>query len=85
MPIVRLYREAMPDLSKQELAVRISTDIGHLGNAVRMTTAKCEQGGAPVFSYECRWRTPCWGGMWSMHGVELPFVFNRPTYGVAWD
>jgi para-nitrobenzyl esterase len=20
-----------------------------------------------------------------MHGVELPFVFNRPTYGVAWD
>jgi para-nitrobenzyl esterase len=85
LPIVRLYRKSMPGVSKEELVVRVSTDIGHLSNMVRMASAKSEQGGAPVYSYECRWRTPCFGGMWSMHGVELPFVFNRPTYGVAWD
>jgi para-nitrobenzyl esterase len=85
VPVVGRYREAMPELSQEELVVRISTDIGHMANAVRMASAKSGLGAAPVFSYECRWRTPCLGGMWSMHGVELPFVFNRPTYGVAWD
>ena len=85
VPLVGRYRKVMPDLSQEELVVRISTDIGHWGNAVRMTSAKSDQGAVSVFSYECRWRTPCFDGMWSMHGVELPFVFNRPTYGVAWD
>jgi para-nitrobenzyl esterase len=85
VPVVGRYRRAMPQLSQEELLVRITTDIGHWGNTMRMTSAKSDQGAAPVFSYECRWRTPCFRGMWSMHGVELPFVFNRPTYGVAWD
>lgn len=85
VPVVGQYRQLMPELSQEELLVRITTDIGHFGNAVRMASAKSVQGGAPVFSYECRWRTPCFGSKWAMHGVELPFVFNRPTYGVAWD
>ncbi|RNM17088.1 carboxylesterase/lipase family protein [Nocardioides pocheonensis] len=85
VPVVGRYRQVMPDLSDEALLVRISTDIGHWTNALRMSSAKSDHGGAPIFSYECRWRTPCFGGMWSMHGVELPFVFNRPTYGVAWD
>lgn len=85
VPVVGRYRHVMPDLSDEELLVRITTDIGYWGNAVRMTSAKSDQGAAPVFSYECRWRTPCFGGKWSMHGVELPFVFNTPTYGAAWD
>lgn len=83
--LVGRYRQLMPDLSDEALLVRITTDIGYWGNSVRMTSAKSDQGAAPVFSYECRWRTPCLGGTWSMHGVELPFVFNTPTYGVAWD
>lgn len=85
VPLVGRYRQVMPDLSDEALLVRITTDIGYWGNAVRMTSAKSDQGAAPVFSYECRWRTPCYGGMWSLHGVELPFVFNTPTYGAAWD
>lgn len=85
IPLVGRYRDVMPDLSNEELVVRISTDIGYWGNAVRMTSAKSNQGGAPVFSYECRWRTPCFGRKWALHGVELPFVFNTPTYGAAWD
>jgi para-nitrobenzyl esterase len=85
VPLVGRYRQVMPELSQEELQYRISTDIGHWGNAVRMCSAKSDQGGAPVFAYECRWLTPCFGGLWSIHGVELPFVFSRQTYGIAWD
>jgi para-nitrobenzyl esterase len=35
--------------------------------------------------YEFAWKTPCFGGSWALHGVELPFVFGIPDYGVAWD
>jgi para-nitrobenzyl esterase len=38
-----------------------------------------------MFAYECQWKTPCFGGLWAPHGVELPFVFNHRYYGAAWD
>ncbi|MGO4249860.1 carboxylesterase/lipase family protein [Paenarthrobacter sp. RAF54_2] len=85
VPLIAEYRRAMPSLPQTELLLRITTDIGFWNSAVRQSSAKAEQGGAPVFAYECQWRTPCFDGRWSPHGVELPFVFNRQDYGVAWD
>lgn len=85
VPLAERYLEVMPDLSREELLVRLSTDVGFWGNAVRQCELKADQGGAPVFSYECQWRTPCFGGMWAPHGIELPFEFDRPVYEGAWD
>jgi para-nitrobenzyl esterase len=84
-PVIAAYRRGMPALSTQELVVRISTDVSFWNNAVKQTELKSAAGGAPVFAYECRWKTPCYEGLWSPHGVELPFVFNHPHYGAAWD
>lgn len=85
VPLIARYREAMPSLSHKELLLRISTDIGIWNNVVQLASAKADQHGAPAFAYECAWPTPCFGGMWSIHGVELPFIFNRPYYDAAWD
>ena len=85
LPVIANYRREMPKLSPPELLLRVSTDIGFWKNAVRQQELKSTAGGAPVFAYECRWKTPCYGGMWSPHGIELPFVFNHPQYGAAWD
>lgn len=83
--ILPAYRKAMPSLSNAELFVRISTDIGFWKNAVQQAERKTESGGAPVYMYQCDWKTPCFGGMWAPHGVELPFIFNKQHYGTAWD
>ncbi|XAS70066.1 hypothetical protein VUN82_13105 [Micrococcaceae bacterium Sec5.1] len=75
----------MPSLPKIELLLRITTDIGFWNYSLRLSSAKAEQVGAPVSAYECQWRTPCFDGMWSPHGVELPFIFHCQDYGAAWD
>lgn len=84
-PVIAAYRREMPALSAQELVVRISTDVGFWKCVNRQAELKSAAGGAPVFTYECRWKTPCYGGLWAPHGVELPFVFHHPHYGAAWD
>jgi para-nitrobenzyl esterase len=85
VPLMGTYRHVMPSLSHSELLVRISTDIGFWNCSLQLASSKADQGRAPVFAYECAWTTPCFDDKWSLHGVELPFVFNRPRYGVAWD
>lgn len=84
-PVIAAYRREIPSLSKRELVVRIATDAGFWKNAVKQMELKSKAGGAPVFAYECQWKTPCYEGQWAVHGVELPFVFNHPHYGPAWD
>jgi len=65
--------------------VRVTTDIGFWNVALRFAAAHHTQNGAPVYMYEARWTTPCFSGRWAPHGIELPFLFNRPRYGIAWD
>jgi para-nitrobenzyl esterase len=79
------YRKAMPDLSRTELLVRITTDVGVWSRVLIQADRKHALGGSPVYLYECGWRTPCFGGEWALHGVEIPFVFGNLDYGVAWD
>jgi para-nitrobenzyl esterase len=75
----------MPDLSPAERLVRVATDAGFRGAAVHQSELLAQSGGAPVYAYECRWRTPCYGGKWAPHGVDVPAVFGHLHYGVTYD
>lgn len=83
--VLPAVRAEMPGASDQEVLVRLATDLGFWRNAVRQSELLATAGTAAVFAYECRWNTPCLGGMWSPHGIELPFIFDHPRYGSAWD
>jgi para-nitrobenzyl esterase len=83
--LLKTYHREMPGLSNQELLVRMSTDVTWWRPAVTQATRKIEAGGPPVFMYEFAWKTPCFGGSWALHGVDLPFTFNIMEYGPAWD
>lgn len=85
LPVVGKYRELMPQLPVSELVVRISTDIGYRKGAEIQSKLLLARQGAPVYMYECVWRTPCFRGEWAVHGVELPFIFDLEEYGTAWD
>ncbi|HEV2700448.1 MAG TPA: carboxylesterase family protein [Steroidobacteraceae bacterium] len=82
--LIARYRHQWPSASRLDLLVRISTDVGMRGNAI-LQAARQLAHGAPVFMYEFDWPTPCFGGKWALHGIEIPFVFGNLDYGSAWD
>jgi para-nitrobenzyl esterase len=82
--LISSYRKEMPSASRLELLVRISTDVGMRRGAIQQAERHLALG-APVFMYEFNWRTPCFGGSWALHGIEIPFVFGNLDYGIAWD
>lgn len=82
--LLPVYRRALPNVSGFELAVRVSTDIGFWKNAIRHAEMHSSAGGT-AYMYRCDWKTPCCGGMWAPHSVELPFVLGHKRYGAAWD
>lgn len=82
--LLPVYRAAMPDASVAELVVQISTDLGFWRGAVHQADLQADEG-APVFAYRCDWRTPCFGGRWAPHSIEIPFIMGHPVYGPAWD
>lgn len=79
------YRKALPRASRLELLVAMATDLSMWNLAIHQAERKFAQHGAAVFMYKFAWKTPCFGGMWAIHGVEIPFVFGNLVYGVAWD
>lgn len=82
---IEAYRREMPELSRTQLLVRISTDAGFRRNAVRQAENKVAAKGPPVFMYEFGWKTPFMGGSWAIHGIDLPFTFGAVDYPTAWD
>jgi para-nitrobenzyl esterase len=82
--LIAHYRRQMPSASRLDLLVRVSTDVGMRRGAILQAERQLISG-APVFMYEFDWRTPCFGGMWALHGIEIPFVFGNLDYGIAWD
>jgi para-nitrobenzyl esterase len=84
-PLIDLYRHKMPELKDRELLVRIATDIGFWKEALRQAEMRLRAGGARVYMYECTWETPCYGGKWAPHGIDIPFVFGVEHYGPAFD
>lgn len=83
--LLTAYRLEMPTASRLELLVTIASDLWMRASSQNQVERKVRQGGAPVYVYEFNWKTPCFGGNWALHGIEIPFVFGNLTYGVAWD
>jgi para-nitrobenzyl esterase len=83
--LIAQYRKELPAASRLDLLVWISTDVGIRRAAIQQAERQLALGSAPVFMYEFNWRTPCFGGKWALHGIEIPFVFGNLDYGIAWD
>ena len=83
--ILQAYRKLFPKFSNTEMWVRLSTDLGMWQNALRQAHRKVEIGGPPIYMYEFGWKTPCLGGNWATHGIDIPFVFGNLNYLAAWD
>jgi para-nitrobenzyl esterase len=79
------YREVMPEASRLDVLVAMATDVWMWHSAIQQASDKVLQASGRVFMYEFAWKTPCFGGAWSLHGVEIPFVSGNLVYGTAWD
>jgi para-nitrobenzyl esterase len=78
--LIGLYRSNRPGQTSADLAAVIAGDTSDLRTAgAVIAAAKHAQGRAPVYMYRFNWRSPVRGGkLRSMHGMELPFVFDHP-------
>jgi para-nitrobenzyl esterase len=78
--LIALYRSHRPEQTSGDLAAVIAGDASDLrAAAYAIAEAKHTQGRAPVYLYRFNWRSPVRGGkLRSMHGMELPFVFDHP-------
>jgi para-nitrobenzyl esterase len=78
--LIALYRSHRPSETAADLATVIAGDASELRAAASaIAEARHAQGRAPVYMYRFNWRSPVRGGqLRSMHGMELPFVFNHP-------
>jgi para-nitrobenzyl esterase len=72
------YKKQLPDASRTELLVRLSTDIGMWRNALIQADAKLFLGGPPLYMYNFAWKNRLWGGSWAAHGNDLNFQFGFP-------
>jgi para-nitrobenzyl esterase len=82
--LVPFYRKTMGNPSDLELVLQISTDLSYWKEINKHATLQA-RAGAPVFAYRCDWETPCFGGMYAPHTMELPLVLGNLRYGAAWD
>jgi para-nitrobenzyl esterase len=78
--VIALYRSHRPRETAAGLAAIVAGDASDLRQAsYAIAAAKHAQGRAPVYLYRFNWRSPVRGGkLRSMHGMELPFVFDHP-------
>ena len=78
--LIGLYRSHRPSESLGDIAAVMAGDASQLRHAAHLIARrKHAQGKAPVFLYAFTWRSPVREGkLRSMHGMELPFVFDHP-------
>ena len=78
--VIALYRSHRPRETPAGLAAIVAGDASDLRQAsYAIAAAKYAQGRAPVYLYRFNWRSPVRAGkLRSMHGMELPFVFDHP-------
>lgn len=77
--VIALYRSNRPQASEADLAIIIATDNSVMRHSGHMTSErKAAQGRAPAYAYYFQWYSPVRDGkLRSMHGLELPFVFDH--------
>jgi len=79
--LIAIYRSHRPTETPGNIAAVMAGDASALRHAAHVIAQrKCAQGRAPVYLYSFVWRSPVRGGkLRSMHGMELPFVFDHPN------
>ena len=77
--LIALYQQNRPNDSFGDLALVMAADNSPLRlSSYTIAERKYAQGTAPVYMYYFTWRSPVRGGkLRSMHGMELPFVFDH--------
>jgi len=77
--LVAVYRKNRPMHTPGDLAAVIAGDNSPLRlSSYTIAERKAAQGRAPVFMYYFKWKSPVrQGKLRSMHGMELPFVFDH--------
>ena len=77
--VIALYRSHRPQAREADLAIIIATDNSVMRHSGHMTSErKAALGRAPVYAYYFQWYSPVREGkLRSMHGLELPFVFDH--------
>jgi para-nitrobenzyl esterase len=78
--LIALYRSNRPNDTPGDIAAVIAGDASALRQAsYTIAERKFSQRRAPVYLYYFNWRSPVRNGtLRSMHGMELPFVFDHP-------
>ena len=78
--LIGIYRTHRPSESLGDIAAVMAGDASALRHAGHLIARrKHAQGKAAVFLYAFTWRSPVrQGKLRSMHGMELPFVFDHP-------
>jgi para-nitrobenzyl esterase len=78
--LIALYRSHRPTDTPGDIAAIIAGDNSALRHAsYTIAERKYTQRRAPVYLYYFNWRSPVRNGkLRSMHGMELPFVFDHP-------
>ncbi len=77
--LVAVYRKGRPSATPGDLAAIVAGDASPLRlSAHTIADRQTALGRAPVFMYYFQWRSPLRNGrVRSMHGMELPFVFDH--------
>jgi len=83
--LITAYRSGEPGASRLQMLVHITSDVWIWHDSIALTNSRSQPGNGPVFCYEFRWKTPCYGSEWTPHGGELPFVFSNLDYALLFD
>lgn len=72
------------EMTRLQLCIEIASDLLFVGHTTLLAERHAKH--SPVFMYRFDWRFPCWGGQYSPHGAEIPFIFDTLDYPQpAWD
>jgi para-nitrobenzyl esterase len=78
--IMKVYREAHPNLSPAERYILMTTDRTYRFDSITLAQRKHAAGRAPVYMYRFDWETPVQEGkLLAHHALELSFVFDNTT------
>lgn len=73
---ISLFNKAYPETKEPHRMLVFDSQFR--SGAIRQSTAKSKQGGAPVYQYLFTWQSPVNdGSLGACHGMELAFMFNN--------
>jgi para-nitrobenzyl esterase len=80
--LLERYRATQPiGVTRERCLIDLLTVVLFLGPALHQ--AERHSARAKVFMYRFDWTYPCWGGRYSPHAAEVPFVFGTLNYSKA--